>query len=102
MGTAEGNGLRIDVASDGASLVVRVAGELDIATAPQLGRYLENLQGVVVVDLSEVTFLDSTGLNMLVNARKRLHALGGQLALRDPHPAVRIVLAIARLEDWFD
>jgi anti-sigma B factor antagonist len=55
--------------------VVRAAGEVDVSTAPTLRERLVELpEGTarVIVDLSEVTFLDSTGLGVLVAGQKRL------------------------------
>lgn len=59
-----------------ASWVVRVTGELDLYTAPQLENELETLIRAdamhVLVDLSDVPFLDSSGLAVLVAAARRL------------------------------
>jgi anti-sigma B factor antagonist len=58
------------------SWVVRVAGELDLYTSPQLENELETLIRAeaehVLVDLSDVPFLDSSGLGVLVAAARRL------------------------------
>lgn len=61
-----------------------LAGELDVARAPELRRVLLDVpEGVqhVVVDLTEVSFLDSTVLGVLVGANKRLRSRGSALAL---------------------
>jgi anti-sigma B factor antagonist len=53
--------------------VVAVAGEVDLYTAPEFGRALElngSADGRIVIDLSECTFLDSTGLGILVQATR--------------------------------
>jgi anti-sigma B factor antagonist len=57
--------------------IVRATGEIDVSSAPLLREQLESVpEGVpkVIVDLSAVTFLDSTGLSVLVAARKRLRS----------------------------
>jgi len=65
--------------------VVEAADELDMATAPDLRHSL--LNGIndgyhrVVLDLTKVTFIDSSGLAVLVTALKRLRAIGGDLRL---------------------
>jgi anti-anti-sigma factor len=51
----------------------------------------------VCVDLSDVSFMDSTGISELVVARERLHATGGALTIRTPAPNVRRVLEITGL-----
>jgi anti-sigma B factor antagonist len=65
-------------------LALTVSGELDIATAPEvrerLGSAVESGVTRIVVDLREVTFMDSIGLAAIVHARSRLRA-GGRLAL---------------------
>lgn len=66
----------------GAALV-RVAGELDVYTAPSLRDAfvelpLEELP-VVVADLSALTFMDSSGLGVLVGVHKKLRPAGGSL-----------------------
>jgi anti-sigma B factor antagonist len=83
--------------ADGA--VLRVSGEVDIVTAPVLHRHLESVvaasRPVVVIDLSETTFLDARGVGVIVAARKQVGAYGGRLVLRRPPPVVRRVLELA-------
>jgi anti-sigma B factor antagonist len=84
---------------------VRVSGEVDIQTSPLLDGELQKLldQGVssILVDLDEVTFLDSTGLSVLIAALKRCQASGGELHLVSPRSNVRRVLEITGLTDTF-
>jgi anti-sigma B factor antagonist len=65
--------------------VVEVRGEVDIYTSSLLReRLVEVVEGgarQVVVDLSQVDFLDSSGLGVLVGALKRLRTVGGDLSL---------------------
>jgi anti-sigma B factor antagonist len=53
----------------------------------------------IVVDLSGVTFIDSTGLGVLVTALKRTRDAGGQLTLRSPTRSTRKVLDITGLSN---
>jgi anti-anti-sigma factor len=94
--------LNIAVESTQTMSVVRVAGEVDLATATQLRAAISYLDGIVGVDLSGVTFLDSAGLNALVGAKNGLVDRGGQLKLSGPQPNVRAVLEVAGLIDWFE
>jgi anti-sigma B factor antagonist len=68
--------------------VVALSGEVDAVTAPQLGRRLVGLaregKTDVVVDLSRVTFMDSTGIGVLLNALRQLTTLHGRLVLVCP------------------
>ena len=86
-------------------MVVSVAGEVDLSTSPPLREALEQAvaQGPnVVVDLSGVTFLDSTGLGDLVRARESALSLGGHLQLVLTQPRIRRVLEITGLDAVFD
>ncbi len=84
-------------------LIVEVAGEVDMATAPQLAEAVEGASDPcrrVVVDLSEVTFLDSSGLNALVTSRRSLAARDVDLRVISPTDhVVRRVFEIAQLTE---
>jgi anti-sigma B factor antagonist len=78
---------------------LRLIGEIDMYTSSILRRRLETDPPVTVLDLRDVTFLDSTGLIVLVNAT-RDHADGG-LVLRSPTGAVSRVLELAGIDQLF-
>jgi len=83
--------------SDGTAVLV-VSGEIDISTAPALREHLQQFDGrTVIVDLTAMTFIDSTGLGVLVGALKRLREDGGDLVLRGPSRSARKVLDISGL-----
>lgn len=77
-----------DVPVDDRTQIVEPHGEVDALTAPQLGRRLLGLaeegKTSVVVDLSRVTFMDSTGLSVLLNAVRHLTSRRGRLVLVCP------------------
>ena len=82
--------------------MVEVAGELDLHSAPQLraelGRAIENNASPrIVVDLAGVTFLDSTGVGVLVGALKRAREAGGALHFCGAQTRVRRVFEITGL-----
>ena len=85
--------------------VVLVSGEVDIQTSPMLEEHLRAVldQGhrALAVDLSDVSFLDSTGLSVLVAALQRCRSAGGGLRLISPQPNVRRVLDITGLAATF-
>ena len=85
--------------------VLRLAGEIDVATAPRLRDRLVQLvtEGPpqLVVDLSGVTFIDSMGLGALVSGLKRARAHDGDLRLAGATDHVAKVLAITRLDQAF-
>jgi anti-anti-sigma factor len=78
-----------------------VGGELDLATAPELARMLGALRArghAVVLDLADVTFMDSTGLNLLLEAQREVGRDGWEFSVRGASQPVRRVIALAGLE----
>ena len=87
--------------------VVRVAGEGDVSTSPALRAELEAIPETnarVIVDLSQVTFLDSTGIGVLIAAMKRFRdsEASGTLQLVVTKPHILKVLEITGLTPIFD
>ncbi|HLL66394.1 MAG TPA: STAS domain-containing protein [Micromonosporaceae bacterium] len=82
--------------------VVQVAGEVDLSTEPELRRDLaavvEREMAQVVVDLTGVAFLDSTGLGLLVWAFRRMQDRGGGLCLAGPQASVAKLLDLTSLD----
>jgi anti-sigma B factor antagonist len=87
-------------------VVVHVSGELDMATAPELSECLDRLAAssvpAVVVDLSRLTFCDSSGLGVLVTFAHRVEELGTRLVLRSPTPTVRRVFELTATDRLFE
>jgi anti-sigma B factor antagonist len=85
------------------TVVVVVTGEVDIETAPTFER---ELAGVVeggfpkalIVDLTAVTFIDSTGLTALVRAFERQRLAGNQLGIVSDDSRVAMMLEVSRLD----
>jgi anti-sigma B factor antagonist len=83
--------------------VVVVSGDVDLGTAPdfedELARAVEGgLDGGLVIDLSGVSFIDSTGLNALVRAFERQRLAGEGLALVSDDSRVTMMLEVTRLD----
>ncbi|MDP1807822.1 MAG: STAS domain-containing protein [Acidimicrobiales bacterium] len=97
--------LHVSVSGSEPAYEVRLLGELDMSTAPQLREELLRLVSegatMVTVDLSELAFVDSTGLSVLITGLKRLRQQGGEMALRSPTPGTRRVLEITGLTEVF-
>ncbi len=95
----------IEERTAGAVSIVSVAGEIDVATAPQLQERLHELiasgHANVVVDLLAVTFLDSTALGVLVGALKRCRERGGELQLVVVDPRIVKIFEITGLTTVF-
>jgi anti-sigma B factor antagonist len=98
--------LKVSSQTQGNQAVVTVSGEIDLYTATRLqGELTAVLDGGravrVVVDMSEVDFCDSTGMNVLLSALKRAREHGGGLDLASPRPAVRKILQVTGLDSVF-
>lgn len=98
--------LRLDVIERDGWSVLQIGGEIDVATAPRLR---ERLLGMVneqrhriVVDLEGVDFIDSTGLGVLIGARKRVGLQDGDLRLVCTDARIVKVFEITGLDRVFD
>ena len=91
----------VGVSGNGDAVVVRLAGELDLYNAPAVREALANALARgperLVVDLSDVTFVDSTALATFVEARANLGS-GERFALAAPGLAARRALEVSGLD----
>lgn len=84
--------------------VVRVSGDVDIATAPGLQRQLLGLIETdhrVVIDLADVEFMDCSGLGVLLTCQQRAVTVGAVLVLRRPSHRVTRLLELTALKPQF-
>ena len=90
---------------DGRTRIVTVTGELHVTTAPSFGRELARLLADeppgLVLDLSGVEYIDSTGLGVLLNCLRRVDRHGGRLALVVTNPTVLRLFQITNMDDTF-
>src|SRR4051794_3422798 len=86
--------------------VLSLEGEIDLHVSPRiassLGAMLEQKPKQIVVDLSKVTYIDSSGLAVLIEAMQNMEAYGGHFALAGLQENVRPIFEIARLDQVFD
>jgi anti-anti-sigma factor len=92
----------VEATADAALVVAR--GELDLHTAPRFSEALAEAEALgakrLTVDLAGVTFIDSTGLRVLVSCRRRMHAAEGDVVLRAPSLQMKKLLEITGLDDF--
>ncbi len=92
---------RVKAQSQGQAQILAVSGELDLAAAgsleEELDRVLEAGPPVIVVDLKELDFIDSTGLSVLVRAHQRAQESGLELGLVNPGTQVERLLSLTGL-----
>ena len=84
------------------AIEVRLRGELDLAAVPQLWSCLVPLAeaGIeprqhLVLDLSDLAFMDVVGFGVLMRLANRLRSTGASMSIRSPQPLVRRVMALA-------
>ncbi|MCZ4124603.1 STAS domain-containing protein [Streptomyces sp. H39-S7] len=90
--------LRVDTAGTrGQTAAFSLAGDLDLHTAPVLYPTVEDVLGshpTVIMDLTGITFCDSSGLNALIRLRRRAQEAGGDLILVAPSQQMLRLLSI--------
>jgi anti-anti-sigma factor len=97
--------LEIVVDGDGDEMVLRLVGELDLASVPTLRSCLDNIAGevrTIVLDFADLTFLDSTGIGLLIRCQRDLQERDGRLVIRAPRSHVRKVLEITQVAELVD
>lgn len=86
-------------------VIVELTGELDLATAPRLRDRLavlsEDGHDRITLDLTDLDFIDSTGLSVLVMAYTRAESSGGGMIVRNPSSAVMRIFEITGLASVF-
>jgi anti-sigma B factor antagonist len=94
--------LRIITTRDGTNTRLAVGGEIDMATADDLAERLlaiaDGGEGHVEIDMSKVTFCDSTGLKVLLDAHRTLADAGRALRLTRASPQVMRLLVLSGTE----
>jgi anti-anti-sigma factor len=77
---------------------------LDLGTVGPLSDHLLVCRHdrVLTIDFSDLTFMDSTGMNLLVKVQQHMRDAGGKLVLYGIRPAQRIALDAVGLLDYFD
>jgi anti-anti-sigma factor len=94
----------VRVRPDGKRVVVQLSGELDIATISQFRERCDDLLGAgfrhIVVDLRELTFLDSTGLHLLIDLNAAARRDGWELSVIPGSEAVQRVFVVSGTVEW--
>ena len=98
--------MQINERNSNGIFVLALSGRLDAAAAPQLGKWFEKnlpqVQARLAVGMEEVTFIDSSGLSILVQGLKRCRERQGNLVIFGVQQTVRIIFELTRLNKAFD
>jgi len=81
--------------------VAELSGRFDSYEAPRLTSWFENASSKVVINLAEVSFVDSSALALLVKGMKHCRQQGGDLALCNLQQPVRVIFELTRLDKAF-
>ena len=91
---------------DADSVVITVAGEIHATTAPEFSERLNAAiadgKTGVILDLTGVEFIDSTGLSVLLNGLRRVTRVRGAMVLACANPTVLRLFEITKLDSTFD
>ena len=89
----------VDVSNRGGVRLVRVSGDLDLATAPQLTQALGDTDGLtgVVLDLAGVGFMSSAGVGIVSSLNRRLRERGSELVVAGAKADVAMLLEVTGL-----
>ena len=93
----------VTIEERGDSVYATLRGELDISTASRLEESLERVEAdgpaLLVLDLSQLAFMDSTGLRLLIGADMRAREAGRRLVVVQGNDMVQRVLRLTRLDE---
>jgi anti-anti-sigma factor len=99
------DGIDLQIDRNGTSATVTVAGDIDLTSAPRLDdevtALIEDSVSRLTITLGGVSFMDSTGLRVLLKASKLLDTNGGTLLLEEPSDPVRRLLEVSGLDSHF-
>lgn len=92
--------MKIDLDTARGTLMVRISGEIDLAVADRLRSSIDQewkkgKATKLVLDLSEVQFIDSSGLGVILGRYKLVTASGGRLYILRPRPVVERMLEVS-------
>ncbi|MFI8194107.1 STAS domain-containing protein [Streptomyces sp. NPDC085946] len=98
-------GLSIAVTATGDIRMLTLAGEIDHHTGETLQQALDitgTTRPRIVIDMRQVAFMDSSGINILITAHQHITQAGGWLRLAEPTPSVRRVLQLVGIDQLID
>ncbi len=96
----------VTVSKDGDRATVSLIGELDLSGVDRANQAIEQAEeppvGLMVLDLSQLDFIDSTGLEVILRAARRAHDGGRRLVVARPSNYVRRLLAMTAIDQSLD
>jgi stage II sporulation protein AA (anti-sigma F factor antagonist) len=95
--------MKIDIRSENGTAVAKLSGEIDHHNAKelrtQLDRYIISAQPrEMAIDLASITFMDSSGIGLIMGRSKLMKECGGRLEVRNTQPYIKRVLKLSGIE----
>ena len=95
--------MKVDIRSEKGMAIAVLKGEIDHHSAKsareQLDSFIINMQpDVLAMDMSGITFMDSSGIGLIMGRSKLMKECGGRLEVLNPQPYIRRVLRLAGIE----
>ncbi|MBQ1463384.1 MAG: STAS domain-containing protein [Ruminococcus sp.] len=95
--------MKLDMKSENGTAIACLSGELDHHCARTLRTELDrfiivNQPEVLAIDFRSVTFMDSSGIGLIIGRNKLIKECGGTLEIRNPQPYIRRVLKLSGIE----
>jgi anti-anti-sigma factor len=97
------SGFRVDVRNENGTAILVVSGELDVASGPTLEQELASAEAsnaqLVILDLRDLEFIDSTGLSIVIKAHQQAEASGRRFAVVRGSSQVQRLLGLTGVEE---
>ncbi len=95
--------MKVDIKSENGAIVAALSGEIDHHNAKeireQLDKYIISAQpGELTMDFKNISFMDSSGIGLIMGRSKLMRECGGKLIVSNPQPYIRRVLKLSGIE----
>lgn len=98
--------MAVKTESKNGTMICRIEGEIDISCSPDMKKVFDKLISQktpkIVVELSRVTYVDSSGLATLVGILKNMRLYGGKMRLAGMSPKIKSLFEITKLDKLFE
>ncbi|MCJ7701853.1 MAG: STAS domain-containing protein [Anaerolineales bacterium] len=98
--------MKLESYTSGTVKILKLSGRFETHTAPQVRQWFDETTllkpASLVVNMEEVSFIDSTGLSSLIHGMKRAREMNGDLRLCGLRQSVRMILELTRLDKVFE
>lgn len=95
--------MQVDIKTENGKAVALISGEIDHHNAKEirtrLDRYIISARpSQLVLDLKDITFMDSSGIGLIMGRSKLMKTCGGKLSVHSPQPYIKRVLKLSGIE----